>query len=76
MTDNTLATLHRLNFAPPCYEWSRPDPRGANYGTWFVRQMPNQNIHVRFAPADPQNAAFSMQFETLPNFERWVKQTL
>lgn len=71
--------LKKLNFIPPCHQWTRHDPRGKEYGVWHAGSAYGLNgifMTATFRPTDPTLPVFSIHFETSIDFERWAKHTL
>lgn len=66
--------LVNAGFTPPVVNYSRPDPRGAEYGTYLVRAGTHV-ITVEYVPAAGRNCDFRMQFTTLGNFLNWCRNT-
>lgn len=74
-TTEPTALLKKLNFAPPCYGWTRPDPRGSDYGSWHaVPKHGHEGVYIAatFYPASPASSLFTLHFATPADFERWV----
>ena len=74
-----IVLLKKLNFVPPCYTWTFPDPRGGDYGSWHASPNHGHNgvfMSVTYRPNDPALPIFTLNFETPADFERWAKHTL
>ena len=67
--------LMNLGYTPPQTNWTRPDPRGAEYGTYGIRVLSNGDIVVSYYPRSSAYVEFSFYFATLDSFERWTKHT-
>lgn len=62
--------LINMGFNPPLLEYTRPDPRGPEYGTYAVWNMTDS---VRVCFRDPSGCqVFSMVFLNKEYFRRWV----
>ena len=67
--------LMNLGYTPPQTNWTRPDPRGPEYGTYGIRVLSNGDIVVSYYPRNSAYVEFSFYFATLDSFERWTKHT-
>jgi hypothetical protein len=67
--------LAALSYTPPQFNWTRPDPRGAEYGTYGVRMVCNGDIYVTYYPHGSAIGEFSFYFNSVDSFERWTKHT-
>jgi hypothetical protein len=67
--------LMNLGYTPPQTNWTRPDPRGREYGTYGIRVLGNGDIVVTYYPRSSTHVEFSFYFATLDSFERWTKHT-
>lgn len=66
--------LVNAGFTPPVANYSRPDPRGAEYGTYLVRAGTHV-ITVEYVPAAGRKCDFLMFFNSLGNFRNWCLNT-
>lgn len=67
--------LVSLGFVPPQVLWTRPDPRGAEYGFYGIRELNNGDLCVSYHPAGSVRPDFSFYFTSSGAFERWVNHT-
>ena len=81
--DSPHKLLPRLKFDPPCYAWTRNDPRGSEYGIWHVIPQHGYNgvfVTAAYHSTDPRDGGFrvpcfTLKFEKPADFERWVAHT-
>jgi hypothetical protein len=79
MTDDPTTLLKKLDFNPPCLTWTRPDPRGKEYGIWHARPAYGHNgvyMTAMYRPTETALPMFAINFDTPTDFERWAKHTL
>lgn len=70
----THEQLVNAGFTPPVANYSRPDPRGAEYGTYLVRAGTHV-ITVEYVSGADRKCGFLMSFTSLGNFLHWCRNT-
>lgn len=82
--ESSLRSLDRVfsraGFQPPNANWTRPDPRGREYGTWTASSGPSEGepIYAQFinGPKSATGVAiFTISFPSVRDFEKWVNHT-
>lgn len=59
-------------FTTPLHTWTRPDPRGHEYGYWTVYQRP---LGFRVFFTDPSGDAFKILFDNEEDLLKWASHT-